>query len=104
MISIDEIIQFSIGNAILSGVASKLTSLVKMPGFTGRGSISQVHDQVFTKFKRNIIKSITNKTFGKLLVYDLTYSALSGTINGFIDARNTNKDLKKHIPYFEMQF
>ena len=47
----------------------------------GRGSLSAITDQIYTKFRRNIIKRISLKTFGKMIglsfyesIIDILYS------------------------------
>ena len=47
---------------------------IKIPGFiSGRGSYKAVSSQIYTKFRRGLIKGITGKTFGKLWALDLYY-------------------------------
>lgn len=79
---------FSIG--VLSALTAGITSKIKIPGFTGKGSISQVARQISTKFYNGTIGRITVKTFGKMVAYELTYSVFDTVIGGAWDAFETN--------------
>ena len=60
----------------ISAVTSVITSKLRIPGFTGKGSISQVARQISTKFYKGSIKRVSLKTFSKLVAYEAGYSAL----------------------------
>ena len=74
----------------ISALAAGITSKIKYPSFTGRGSISQVARQINTKFYNGTIKKITMKTFSKILVYEGAYSVFDTVIGGVWDSFETN--------------
>lgn len=97
----EEILIASFSSAVISGTLSGLTSKIKLPGFTGRGSITQVHKQIFTKFTNGTISKIKGKTFGKLLAYELGYNFFSTIANGIVGAIKTIEYIRKlNIPSF----
>lgn len=49
----------------------------------GRGSISAVSQQMYTKFRREIIRSVTMKTFTKMLTIE-AYNGVAGNIMEWI--------------------
>jgi hypothetical protein len=61
----------------VSATFAGITKSIKIPGFTGRGSISQVARQISTKFANGQIAHITASTFGKMLAYEAAYSVFS---------------------------
>lgn len=75
---------------LLSALTAGITSKIKIPGFTGRGSISQVARQINTKFYNGTIGRLTSKTFGKIVAYELAYSVFDTVIGGIWDAFETN--------------
>ena len=76
-------IRDSIFNAILAGGVSMITAGIMkgfgsyFPKLFGRGSYSQISKQIYTKFFRNQISSITAKTFRKMTYLELYLSILS---------------------------
>lgn len=74
----------------LSALTAGITSKIRIPGFTGRGSISQVARLISTKFYNGTIGRITAKTLGKMVVYELAYSVFDTVIGGIWDAFETN--------------
>ena len=84
--SFGDIFVSSLFYAVISGTFAGITKFIKIPGFTGRGSISQVARQISTKFYNGTIKNITIKTFGKMFLYQAAYSFFSTIANGFLDA------------------
>ena len=72
-----------------------ITSKVKISGFTGRGSISQVSRQIYTKFYNGQIRHISARTFGKLVAYEAGYSVLNVFINIFINTVRHYKQYNK---------
>ncbi len=88
--STENIIFKTIEAGIVGAATAYLTTLIKIPGFTGRGSISSVSKQLFTKFYHGAIMNVTAKSFGKMLTFGLAYGVLStiamtaiGTISYF---------------------
>lgn len=79
-----------IGNSVLSGILSagfaKVTSLIKIPGFTGRGSISKVARTAGTRLYNGTISRISFTTFMKMVVYEAAYSVFDTIVSGIIDA------------------
>lgn len=70
----------------VSAIAAGLTTQFEYPGFTGKGSITQVNNQINTKLRRGVIKSVTAKTLGKMFVYNIVYSILNTIYSGLNDA------------------
>ncbi len=93
--SLEGIIVESIINGGLSALTSGITSKVKISGFTGRGSISQVSRQIYTKFYNGQIRHISARTFGKLVAYEAGYSVLNVFINIFINTVRHYKQYNK---------
>lgn len=83
-------------SAITAGIMSK----IKITGFTGRGSISQVARQISTKFYNGTIGRITSKTLGKMIAYELAYSVFDTVIGGIWDAleKNPREALRRIVP------
>ncbi len=94
--SIGEIFLFSTISAGLSAVFAGLTSLIKFPGFTGRGSISQVARQINTKLFNGTIGKIGAKTFFKMAAYVGFYSIFNTIGNGIIDIWQYNNYVKNN--------
>ena len=84
--SFGEILYSSFLSAAISGVFAGITKSVRIPGFTGRGSISQVARQISTKFYNGSIGHIRIKTLGKIFLYESAYSIFSTITSGIIDA------------------
>lgn len=80
----------SAGMGLLSALTAGITSKIKIPEFTGRGSISQVARQISTKFYNGTIGRITSRTLGKMVAYELAYSVFDTVIGGIWDAFETN--------------
>ena len=74
----------------LSALTAGIMSKIKITGFTGRGSISQVARQISTKFYNGTIGSITSRTLGKMIAYELGYSVFGTVIGGVWGAFETN--------------
>ena len=72
--------------AAISAGSAWLTSKIDISGFTGRGSVTQVANQINTKLRRGVIKSVTAKTLGKMFVYNIVYSILNTIYSGLNDA------------------
>ena len=79
----------------LSALTAGVTSKIKIKGFTGRGSISQVTRQIYTKFFNGQIRHISARTFGKLVAYEAGYSVLNVFINIFINTVRHYKQYNK---------
>jgi hypothetical protein len=88
--SLEDIIGQSLVMGGLSALTTGITSRIRIPGFTGRGSISQVARQISTKFYNGTIGSITSKTLGKMIAYELGYTVFDTVISGVWDAFETN--------------
>ena len=82
--SLGEIIVYTFLSAGISALTAGITQYIKIPGFTGRGSISQVARSISTKLFNGTIKHITAKTFGKMICYELGYSVFSTLAEGII--------------------
>lgn len=66
-----------------------VTRMIKIPGFnSGRNSLSAISKQINTKLTRGIIRSVSTKTFEKMLVYELGNSALHDTFTATINIIN----------------
>lgn len=65
----------------MSAITAGITKNIKIPGFTGRGSISQVSRQISTKFYRGQITNIRFSTFLKVLTYENAYGVLKSIID-----------------------
>ena len=74
----------------LSISTAGITSKIKIPGFTGRGSISQVARQISTIFYNGSIGRTTSRTLGKMVAYELAYSVFDTVIGGIWDAFDSN--------------
>ncbi len=61
----------------VSALTAGLTSKIRIPGFTGRGSISQVARQISTKFYNGSIGRITARTFAKMVAYEAAYNVFN---------------------------
>ena len=83
--SLGEVFLNSILSAGISAVFAGLTSLIKIPEITGRGSISQVARQINTKLFRGLIRNVSVKTIMKMIAYVAYYSVFSTIGNGIID-------------------
>ena len=95
--SIGNIIFNSLLNGVLSAGFAKLTSLIKIPKFTGRGSISQVARQMNTKFYRGRkVGHIKLKTFMKLGAYESAYSVFTTIVSGLLDAFEYFRNIDKY--------
>ena len=73
-------------NSLISGCVSMasvgIMSKIKIPTFNvGRGSASAVSKQVYTKFRRQIIRRISVKTYTKMLAVE-AYNSAAGNIIG----------------------
>ena len=79
----------------LSALTAGVTSKIKIKGFTGRGSISQVTRQIYTKLFNGQIRHISARTFGKLVAYEAGYSVLNVFINIFINTVRHYKQYNK---------
>ena len=88
--SLTDVLWTSVGIGFLSVLTAGITSKIKIPGFTGRGSISQVARQISTKFYNGTIGRITSRTFGKMVAYELAYTVFDTVIGGIWDAFETN--------------
>lgn len=73
-----------------------ITSYIKIPGFTGRGSISQVSRQINTKLYKGSIKTIRVATFGKMITYEVGYSVFNTIVSGLLDAYEYIKYVNHH--------
>ena len=80
----------------LSALTAGITSKIKIKALTGRGSISQVTRQIYTKFHNGTIKRVTAKALGKTVIYEATYSIFNTLVNILI---NVVKHYSKH-PYW----
>lgn len=87
---VTDIILSSAIMGVISGITAGITSKIKIPGFTGRGSIGQVARQIDTKFFNGTIERVTAKTFGKMVVYEFGYSVFDTVIDSIWDALETN--------------
>ena len=94
--SIGEIIVSSLIMIGVSAFFANITSKIRIPGFTGRGSISQVARQINTKLLNGTISSISRKTFGKILAYNLGYSVFNTLASGLIDAIDYIRNLLRN--------
>ena len=57
-----------------------IMSKIKIPSLnSGRGSMSAVSKQMYTKFQRQIIKRVSMRTFTKMLVVE-AYNGAAGNI------------------------
>ncbi|MDY0276758.1 MAG: hypothetical protein RBQ97_01600 [Acholeplasma sp.] len=90
--SAGEIMFQSIVISGLSALTAGITSRIKISGFTGNGSISQVARQISTKFYNGTIGRITASTFGKMVAYELAYTVFDTVIGGIWDAFETNPE------------
>ena len=102
--SIEEILMWTAISAVSTAALTKIFSLIKIPKMTGRGSYGSISKQIFTKFHSGLIKSITAKTFGKMVAYALTYSVASivtESIIGIIQNAIPQKK-KKRLPEYIM--
>lgn len=72
----------------VSALTAGLTSKIRIPGFTGRGSISQVARQISTKFYNGSIGRITALTFGKMVAYEAAYSVFNVIAEVLINTYN----------------
>jgi len=96
--SYDEIILSALWNAGASAIFAGITSQIKIPGVTGRGGLGQVSKQMYTKFRRGLIRSMSIRTFGKMFAYDLFYSAFGIIFTGISNAIIFNvNSLKKQF-------
>ena len=78
--------EFNFTNSLLHGAMQGISSMVfvgivnvkySIKGITfGRGSWSSISDQIYTKFRREIIKKISWKTFGKMFGLSLYESTI----------------------------
>ena len=84
--SAKEIFFESLEVAAIAAACAGITKQLKIPGFTGRGSISQVARQISTKFYNGTIGKITFKTFTKMVLYEAAYSLFSTIASGITDA------------------
>jgi len=89
--SFSEILVSSLLTGIVSAATAKLTSILKVPGFTGRGSISQVARQISTKFYNGTVRKITLRTFGKMVTYEAAYSVFNVIADVLINTYNHYK-------------
>ena len=80
-----DIISCSVVAAGLSGVLAGITSMIRIPGFTGRGSISQVARQINTKLFNGTIRNLSISTVAKMFAYNAAYSVFNSVSNGFIE-------------------
>ncbi len=98
--SMKQILKNSLIMGGLSTLTAGITSKIKISGFTGRGSISQVARQISTKFYNGTIRRITAKTFGKIVMYEIGYTVFDTVISGGWDAFETNpRETIKRLPY-----
>ncbi len=96
--SAKDIILNSFAAAGLSAVLAGITKMIKLPGFTGRGSISQVAGQINTKFFNGTIGGITGKTLMKLFAYNGGYSLFNTIVLGIIDGIEHNIKILHNAP------
>ncbi len=85
--------EFNLGTSLLNGAKAGILSMVfvgvmntqyAIKGLTfGRGSWSAISKQMYTKFRRNIIKKISGKTFGKMLGLSFYESSIDIFYNTF---------------------
>ena len=94
--SVLDIFVSTISSAAMSALFAGVTKNIKIPKFTGRGSISQVARQISTKFYNGTISRVSLSTVGKMFVYQASYNVFSTVANGIIDAHNQLQYIKKH--------
>ena len=77
-----DILIYSIADGLLSAGVANITSFVKIPGVTGRGSVSQVYKQIATKFYNGTIRRIASKTLIKMTMYEAINNFFGMIFNG----------------------
>ena len=95
-----EILYTSLLYGGLSALSAGITSKIKIPGFTGRGSISQVTRQISTKLYNGTIGCIKAKTLGKMIIYEAVYSLLSTVAGIGLDLWKYFREKNGKIAYF----
>ena len=81
-----EIIVATFLSAFISSLTAGISSKIKIKGFSaGRGSLSQIYKQIFTKFRNETIKKIKVKTFGKMFLYAAGMEVFSTIVNSIQD-------------------
>ncbi|MBQ3115965.1 MAG: hypothetical protein IJC07_02945 [Clostridia bacterium] len=67
--SVSEIVQSTLFSAGLSAITAGMIGSIKIPTISsGAGSYSAISKQIYTKFKHDIIRRISLKTFGKMFM------------------------------------
>ncbi|MBQ7995079.1 MAG: hypothetical protein IJ247_02550 [Bacilli bacterium] len=85
---------YSVGQIMIESAVGSFISIVSTAAFgvfkirgynSGRGSYSAISKQIYTKFKRGMIKRISSRTFEKILAVSLGESAVESIISGLDD-------------------
>jgi len=67
--SISEIATATLFSIVTSAIVAGVFGSIKLPGVnSGRGNYSSISKQIYTKFRRDLIRRISVKTFGKMFV------------------------------------
>ncbi len=97
--SVADILFESIFVGGFSALTAGITNKIKIKGFTGRGSISQVTRQIYTKFFNGTIKRVTASTLCKMVVYEAAYSIFNTFVNILMNVGEHYRKYKKWGPW-----
>ena len=90
--SAEDIVFQSILSGSISALSVGIASKMRIQGLNrGRGSFETVSNQIYTKFRRQLIKRIAIKTFGKMVaveVYSGVYGFFIENIYSISEAKN----------------
>ena len=92
--TIAEILISSVLSGFISALSAKIAMKIKIPGFTGRGSISQVTKQINTKLYNGTIKHVRIKTISKMFAYESYYSFFNIMAEGIISVYEKFRGVK----------
>lgn len=96
--SFAQIMIVSLINGLVSAGMAGLSDSIKIKGLNkGRNSYAAISKSINTKLHNGSISRISNKTFFKMLTYNMSGSLIGSGVNGTIDATDINDWLAKWV-------
>ena len=93
-----QIMIVSLINGLVSAGMAGLSDSIKIKGLNkGRNSYAAISKSINTKLHNGSISRISNKTFFKMLTYNMSGSLIGSGVNGTIDATDINDWLAKWV-------